>query len=165
MHRLRKGLPCFVMWAMIPLTLLSGVPRIGCICANGERKLLCARHLDSLLHGTPQRADAEDGLCECCYGRQPAGQTKSCCGRSKGPCPPSSRVHSASSPGCTSVVSAPVLPPLVAVTLAPHSDCLCLLTVDTAGHSGEQRIGAQAGNGHPFFPSLDRVVLHQVFLI
>ena len=38
----------FLVWAMIPLTLVSGLPRVGCICANGERKLIC----DSLAGGS-----------------------------------------------------------------------------------------------------------------
>lgn len=165
MHRPGRRLQYSVMWAMIPLAFLSGIPRIGCICASGERKLLCARHLNSLLHGSDQRAEADDALCECCYGRQPAGPAKSCCGRSNGPRPPSSRVHGASSPGCTSVVNAPVLPPLVAATLAPHSGCSCSLLVDTPQLSGAHRTGEQAWSGPPLLPAVDRVVLHQVFLI
>jgi hypothetical protein len=43
---------------MIPLTLLGSVPRMGCICANGDRKLLCERHLSPV-----------DAPCACCFGR------------------------------------------------------------------------------------------------
>ena len=48
-----------VMWAMIPLTVLGGLPRIGCICANGQHKFFCERHL----------MKAGDAKCACCYGR------------------------------------------------------------------------------------------------
>ena len=50
------------MWAMIPLTVFGAMPRIGCICANGQHKFFCERHL--MKAGGPQ--------CACCYGRHVA---------------------------------------------------------------------------------------------
>ena len=63
-----------VMWAMIPLMVFGSLPRIGCICANGQHKFFCERHLTSAQR-VPQ--------CSCCYGRQAAsnetsGDTHSC---------------------------------------------------------------------------------------
>jgi hypothetical protein len=71
-----------VLWAMIPLTVFAGIPRIGCICASGQHKVFCERHL----------MKAGGAQCACCYGRdaakyQPANSaqacslsTTSCCG-------------------------------------------------------------------------------------
>jgi len=47
-----------LMWALIPLTVFGSIPRMGCICANGQHKFFCQRHANS---------DA-DGRCDCCYG-------------------------------------------------------------------------------------------------
>jgi hypothetical protein len=51
-----------LMWAMIPLTVFGSLPRMGCICANGQHKLFCERY---------RNCDA-DGRCTCCYGRATA---------------------------------------------------------------------------------------------
>lgn len=71
-----------LMWAMIPLTVFGSIPRIGCICANGNHKFYCERHL--MKTGAPR--------CACCYGRDGAQGgsahamhacrlgAKSCCG-------------------------------------------------------------------------------------
>jgi hypothetical protein len=32
------------IWAMIPLTVFGGLPRVGCICADGQHKFFCQRH-------------------------------------------------------------------------------------------------------------------------
>ena len=48
-----------LVWAMLPLTVFAGLPRMGCICASGEHKFFCERH----------RMAAGDGGCICCYGR------------------------------------------------------------------------------------------------
>lgn len=51
-----------LLWAMIPLTVFGSIPRIGCICANGQHKFYCQRHL--MKSGAPR--------CACCYGRDGA---------------------------------------------------------------------------------------------
>lgn len=48
------------MWAMIPLMVFGSLPRVGCICANGQHKFFCERHLTR----------AHNAQCTCCYGRQ-----------------------------------------------------------------------------------------------
>ena len=68
-----------LLWAMIPLTVFGSQPRMGCICANGQHKIFCQRHLQN---------DSDSG-CICCYGKDqsttgdqtrtaPLGE-KSCC--------------------------------------------------------------------------------------
>jgi hypothetical protein len=51
-----------LVWAMIPLTVFGSIPRVGCICANGQHKFYCQRHL--MQAGAPR--------CACCYGRDGA---------------------------------------------------------------------------------------------
>jgi len=46
----------FMMWAMVPLTVFAGLPRIGCVCANGQHKTFCERH----------RQGTARGPCTCC---------------------------------------------------------------------------------------------------
>lgn len=45
-----------MMWAMIPLIVFGSLPRIGCICANGQHKTFCERH----------RQGTARGPCTCC---------------------------------------------------------------------------------------------------
>lgn len=41
MDRQRALLPTLLVWAMLPLTILSGSPRSACLCSNGDLKLFC----------------------------------------------------------------------------------------------------------------------------
>ena len=45
-----------MMWAMIPLVVFGSVPRMGCVCANGQHKVFCERH----------RQGTARGPCGCC---------------------------------------------------------------------------------------------------
>src|SRR5260370_4756560 len=45
-----------MMWAMIPLVVFGSVPRMGCVCANGQHKVFCERH----------RQGRAAGQCACC---------------------------------------------------------------------------------------------------
>jgi hypothetical protein len=45
-----------MMWAMIPLIVFGSLPRMGCVCANGQHKTFCQRH---------QQGTA-GGRCVCC---------------------------------------------------------------------------------------------------
>jgi len=73
-----------LIWAMIPLTVFASLPRVGCICANGQHKFFCER----------SRASGSEGLCTCCYGKGPAaagaqgprGAPVACCGHERGRC-------------------------------------------------------------------------------
>jgi hypothetical protein len=93
------------MWGMIPLTVFGSVPRIGCICSNGQHKFFCER----IRHG-----DAE-GPCTCCHPKvtakpgspretqtRPAG-ARNCCPRNRGSEPAEFPVVRSESP-CRPVV-------------------------------------------------------------
>jgi hypothetical protein len=45
-----------MMWAMIPLIVFGSLPRMGCVCANGQHKVFCERH----------RQGTARGPCTCC---------------------------------------------------------------------------------------------------
>ncbi len=45
-----------LLWAMIPLVVFGSLPRMGCVCADGQHKTFCQRHLQ----GT------KAGECVCC---------------------------------------------------------------------------------------------------
>lgn len=60
-HR-KSRFTTIVMWAMIPLTVFGSLPRMGCICANGQHKFFCERH----------HSGDVAGRCACCNGRATA---------------------------------------------------------------------------------------------
>jgi hypothetical protein len=115
-----------LMWGMIPLMVFGSLPRIGCICANGQHKFFCERHVEG----------AHDAQCACCYGRQATTRetasdghswptsVMSCCGVKRAS-------HDAGTPAfatdcpCRPVVDRPVV---IAAVKA-------LLDLDQAGHS------------------------------
>ena len=51
-----------LMWAMIPLIVFGSMPRMGCICADGQHKIFCQRHLQG----------NRSGGCVCCQGMNAA---------------------------------------------------------------------------------------------
>ena len=51
-----------LMWAMIPLIVFGSMPRMGCICADGQHKMFCQRHLQG----------NRSGGCVCCQGMKAA---------------------------------------------------------------------------------------------
>lgn len=70
-----------LIWVLVPLTVFAGLPRTGCICANGQHKFFCQR----------SRIDGPERLCSCCYGKNPsraaanaADGTRTCCGQGRG---------------------------------------------------------------------------------
>src|SRR5262245_52510674 len=50
-------------WVMIPLIVLGSMPRMGCVCADGQHKMFCQRHLQG----------NRTGGCVCCQGMKAAG--------------------------------------------------------------------------------------------
>jgi hypothetical protein len=54
---IRKSRFTIVMiWAMIPLIVFGSLPRLGCVCANGQHRIFCERH----------RQATARGQCACC---------------------------------------------------------------------------------------------------
>jgi len=74
-----------LMWATIPLIVFGSMPRMGCICADGQHKMFCQRHLQG----------NRTGGCVCCQGLKAAADgcaakhsaTQGCCRSVGGKCP------------------------------------------------------------------------------
>jgi hypothetical protein len=121
-HRSRFAVA--LMWAMIPLMVFGSLPRVGCICASGQHKFFCERHLSS----------PDDARCTCCYGRQsPTGKTAgkagnfrtsvlTCCGAKRGTHDNESPAFGVDCP-CRPVIDRPVVITAVKATLdLNHAD-------------------------------------------
>lgn len=76
-----------VLWAMIPLAILSGRPVSGCICADGHYELFCRGEL----HGADdsnsrhEHSGARSDACSCCDKGSAGKDQRSCC-RGKSDC-------------------------------------------------------------------------------
>src|SRR5579871_2442304 len=122
MRSFRKRFAIGLVWALIPLTLLGSLPRMGCICADGKHKLLCERqfHRKSGCKG-------DSGTCSCCHGnstksdhqsndqvakRLPPSDVKSCCAeRRANQRLPLGKHFASSDRCCTPQITVPVLLP------------------------------------------------------
>jgi hypothetical protein len=45
MYTRKSRITKFMLWAMIPAIVFGSLPRMGCICADGQHKTFCQRHL------------------------------------------------------------------------------------------------------------------------
>ena len=190
MHSLRIRFSIGVVWAMIPLTLISALPRMGCICADGRYKIICDRIGSNACRPANARA-AEPGMCSCCHrhGRSPEASAASkvvslakkqppraptghhaCCLRVAGcsgkSSAGSSNMQATDGPRCcTPVLAAPLLPPVVHADAIPIGLAdLTLITVFDLPSVPLVCAGLVAEREH-VLPPVDRVVVNQVFLI
>lgn len=166
MHHLRSRIAKVVVWAMLPLMLLSALPRMGCICANGQYKLFCERHGND---GCRQHDDGTaTGLCSCCHkgvvtGRSPSKVQTSggCCQRKAG----SSNGPSVSQRCCKSVVVTPLLPPVLKSVVVPDLTVLVLSTIDFDFVGTQLTVPTYELVRNPRLPVPDLLIAHQIFLI
>lgn len=189
MHSLRTRFSIGVVWAMIPLTLVSALPRMGCICADGRYKVVCDRIRSDACRPV-ETAAAEAGTCSCCHRhgqaaddskgcktsderKQQSGKaaaSHSCCQRAAERAPDCS----GSAPGmqstdadrcCTPVLSAPLLPPVVSAAVL-SLDCASPVFITPYDLPSLPHVcaGMVAEREH-VLPPIDRVVINQVFLI
>jgi hypothetical protein len=152
------------VWAMVPFTIVSGIPRIGCICADGQHKLLCGKQLTA---ACCQDAETEAPSCPCCAKSESAQRlesvpAKSCCGQ-KAERPAGATV---SKTCCTRYLVSPVVPTVAKIVLAPHPlpEWMVLEFVPAPGNSAAA-IPVRDMLRSPDLPVSDLVILHQVFLI
>ena len=190
MHSLRIRLSIGVVWAMVPLTLISALPRIGCICADGRYKIICDRIGSNACRPADARA-AESGMCSCCHRHARSPEASAACkvvSLAKRQTPPRSAGHhacclqvagrrGASSAGtsnmqatdgprcCTPVLLTPLLPPIVQADAMPIGLAdLTFITVSDLPGVPLVCAGLVAEREH-VLPPIDRVVVNQVFLI
>ncbi len=111
MNRQRRLLPTLLVWAMLPLTVLSGSPRTACLCSNGDVKLFC--------HSAQARRSCcvDNGQCETGSPRD-SWQQHSCC-RAPGSPPKSPASYIVAGCHCTPVVVLPDAVSKVEPTTAP----------------------------------------------
>lgn len=164
MHTLRHYLRATVIWLMVPVTLFAGTPRVGCVCANGEHKVICERHLSSCCRNAEQ-GSGEKGPCSCCHkghaAQEKRNQASSGCCKSPDGCP---NGQTTSEPCCKPVTIKPLLPPV-----AQHVDLLDVGFVALFFPSVELLQVTVSPTRetvwNPALPVPDLVIAHQVFLI
>src|SRR5262245_27590301 len=66
-----------LMWAMVPLVVFGSLPRMGCICADGQHKTFCQRHLQGNLADRCICCEGRDAKAD--FGSTKAAPTHSCC--------------------------------------------------------------------------------------
>jgi hypothetical protein len=93
-HALQRSIWIGIIWSMLPFTLASGMPRLGCVCANGQYRLFCAR-----LFRTPAIANPAARSAGCC-----------CCRKSGSDSQSHSAARVAGKGCCKPIVAATVLP-------------------------------------------------------
>ncbi len=170
MHSARGRLQVVMLWSMVPLTFLSSMPRIGCICANGDYKLFCDGHYGTCCQQVT-KGPSDSHACCCCHRSHRASaegnvsadgnSTKDCCHRSGGG-------HSRVAPAkrcCTPVAGMTVLPRASQPVSVPdvRAQLLQFCLVD----SFQSPVGfpAVVSTRSPDLPVPDLVIAHQVLVI
>lgn len=171
MRGISKRFATGLVWAMIPLTILGSLPRIGCICADGQRKLLCQR-----LFRTESSCKTSTGSCSCCHrsaaknGRQVAKQShvagvKSCCAARQSHGSPLHGKQLGSGRCCTPEINVPLLPPVLDSGAAiPQSAPEFVLGEIDLPRPWTLSMSTEATWDHSL-PVLDRVVTYRVLVI
>jgi hypothetical protein len=161
----------FMMWALIPLTVVGSLPRIGCICANGNHKLFCQRHLNRRCLDHSESA-GNSALCACCYKSAATHASRpttslsravaGCCHHNHRP----SNEKSVKAGCCTPLVGIPVLPPVAQNVAAPDLSAAQALLIDTIDLLAmPATFPTRVSVRNPDLPVPDLVIAHQVFLI
>jgi hypothetical protein len=169
MKTLRKHSWQMLIWAMVPVTLFAGIPKLGCICINGQYKLFCERHLSGCCRGE-SKPSAGKGLCPCCHkgqladARKAADTDKPVAGCCHGP---AKRVggQAHSERCCKPVVGIPLLPPVVQHVAVPDLTLFALLAPSVDLLQGAVVSPTRESAWNPTLPVPDLLIAHQVFLI
>jgi hypothetical protein len=122
MNAQRTWLPTLMVWAMLPLTVLSGSPRSACLCSNGDLRQFC-------------QAAKSQPLCCAGHGNvahSPEGRAaaKPACCRGSGGAPDSSSTCTVAGCRCTPVIVLPDVPPKAEPVAAPALEFAVHPTVD-----------------------------------
>lgn len=164
---LREHLWVGLLWGMIPLTLVSGMPRQGCICANGDYKLFCDGNHGSCGHADDENSCKSESCC-CCHKSHHDGISVSradigsgCCHRSANSRPCAARSQHC----CTPVVGMTVLPRVAEQVSVPDFNLQSLLVyvLDVLPSPAGSPIPVSARSAD--LPVPDLVIAHQVLLI
>lgn len=159
MRTVKATIRAVSIWAMIPLTVLSGTPLIACICANGDVKLLCQR-CASL------SAVTEESHGSCCFQAGQLEETAPTCCQEPAKVAKQSNELAASSRCCHSVVQLPI-PGVTAKSIAPPDEHVASVPLFVALPKLANAFPSHLAKWHAqeVFPAPDFVVLHHAFLI
>lgn len=176
MHQFRNALSTAVVWAMLPLTLLGGMPRLGCVCANGRQKLCC----DCQRSGSCGRAEngSAAGPSACC-GRSAGGSAATqaavpqpeacagCCGHSDSTTRPGqpSQVQPPVERCCQGVVFHTALPSVAETATAPSHDWQPLLAPTLDQPRTAVVCAAVEQTRQSTLPVTDLLIAHQILRI
>ena len=85
MRVFRHKLSRMAVWGMVPLMVVGGLPRVGCVCADGQHKVICERLSQADAAGIRESADAGSesrNKRECCRnagGEKRVRGVRDCC--------------------------------------------------------------------------------------
>ena len=170
MKTFRKRRSFAIVWAMVALTLAGGMPREGCVCANGRHKIFCGKQFAK--ECCQKNGQTKSGKCSCCYKSETAQESSSaaCADASTAGCPSRDRSTptdtSVSSKCCSRYTVSPVVPTVEKNVAAPNS-----LSEWAALEFAPNLVAISASVSvrelvrNPDLPVPDLVIAHQVFLI
>lgn len=159
MDSIGLSLRVFVLWAMIPLTLVSGTPIAECVCTDGQHKLFCNRRNGCAVSVGASRPG-------CCKNKAVGGNDVS---RVREPLAGTSPSHdTVESRRCCQAVLDVLNPSVVAEkTVLPKrapGPVLCLAAVDSPSLRCSLS-GTADNDSQGELPVPDLVVAHHAFLI
>lgn len=172
MRTIRKYLWATLIWAMVPVTLVAGTPRMACICANGQYKEFCERHLNPCCR-TGRDQTTEKGLCSCCHKHELAKSRRTAADKSETVAGCCQSHRSTGCPGgqaqsercCKPVAVVPLLPPVVQILVLPDLTPMALLVSSDNLLQATMVSPTRESAWNPALPVPDLVIAHQVFLI
>jgi len=123
MNGTRTILRTAMLWAMLPLTVLSGSPRYVCLCSTGEFKLFCRATPATRLSGVEETTASSV---------RPAH--RSCCHRSGLPAGSNTECREQNC-RCTPLVGLPDAPLKCELATAPNFEVATIAVHDAAGSS------------------------------
>lgn len=164
MRAFRKRLSTAFVWALVPFTVVSGIPRIGCLCADGQHKLFCGKQLATACCAN---GAAQSSACPCCHNAGLAKPAKpAACTHCRTPDSPRPDETTVSQTGCTRYFVTPDVPTIQKVVSAPHplpelAAFDLVPNIRTLSAVAPVREPARDSD----LPVPDLLIAHQVFLI
>lgn len=143
---------------------------MACICANGQYKEFCERHLNPCCR-TGGDQTTEKALCSCCHKHELAKSRRTAADKSEtatGCCHGSTRCSGGQAhPGrcCTPVAVVPLMPPVVQILVMPDLTPTALLVSSNNLLQAMVVSPTRESAWNPALPVPDLVIAHQVFLI
>lgn len=155
--------PKAVTWALIPLLLVGSLPRVSCLCADGEHKLVCERVLLASSQSPVRTHQLSASRRSCCHGtsatRQNAVASKACCAQR--------RVATCDENGqsCRPLFDVPAFVAAVATTIPDHHSDVSGIVVTTSSLVVQRARQNYRRECRQSWPAPDLVIAHQSLVI